>query len=208
MCCCARSSTASSAARCRPIVARSTSSTASAASLYSKAGHLPELREIRLQLGQGARRRGRAVGTAGQPAGRRGRSPLLEEGRRADRISHAQHDGRAGARARDGEIIAVVQVLNAKHGRFDDADEERLRRLCGEGGHRDRIDVALRRAASKRWQEAAARALVATTASSATRRRCTRSTISCARPPRRARRSLLRGESGTGKEFSSRAPST
>ena len=99
--------------------------------LYSKAGHLPELREIRLQIGQGL---AGAVASSGQLLN----LPAVADDRRFFQKVDAQTGYRtrsmlvAPARARSGEIIGVVQVLNSKQGRFSADDEERLRRLCAE----------------------------------------------------------------------------
>jgi Nif-specific regulatory protein len=99
--------------------------------LYSKAGHLPELREIRLKLGQGL---AGVVAESGQLLN----LPAVAEDRRFFKKVDAQTGYRtrsmmvAPVRARGGEIIGVLQVLNAKQGRFTDDDEQRLRRLCAE----------------------------------------------------------------------------
>jgi Nif-specific regulatory protein len=99
--------------------------------LCSKAGHLPELREIRLKVGQGV---AGAVARTGQLLN----LPVAAEDRRFWKLIDAQTGYRtrsmmvAPVRARDGDIIGVVQVLNAKSGRFDATDEERLRQLCAE----------------------------------------------------------------------------
>ncbi len=99
--------------------------------LYSKAGHLPELREIRLRLGQGL---AGTVASAGQLLN----LPAVDGDRRFFKEVDAQTGYRtrsmlvAPVRARGGEIMGVLQVLNARKGRFSVADEERLRRLCAE----------------------------------------------------------------------------
>ena len=171
--------------------------------LYSKAGHLPELREIRLQLGQGL---AGAVAQSGQLVN----LPAAEQDRRFWKKVDAQTGYRtrsmmvAPVRARGGEIIAVVQVLNAKHGRFEDADEERLRRLCAEAAtaiETTSLYDELRRGGGKKplperyrynrivGESAAMRAVYELLRKAA----ATSATV------------LLRGESGTGKELIARA---
>ncbi len=99
--------------------------------LCSKAGHLPELREIRLRIGQGL---AGAVAESGQLLN----LPAAAEDRRFFGKVDAQTGYRtrsmlvAPVRARGGEVIAVMQVLNARAGRFSPGDEEQLKRLCAE----------------------------------------------------------------------------
>ena len=99
--------------------------------LYSKAGHLPELREIRLRLGQGL---AGAVAESGQLLN----LPAVESDRRFFR----EVDARTGyhtrsmlvapVRGRTGAMLGVIQVLNARRGRFTSEHEQRLRQLCAE----------------------------------------------------------------------------
>jgi Nif-specific regulatory protein len=99
--------------------------------LFSKAAHLPELKEIRLKLGQGV-------------AGHVARSG---ETINASRTSHelrffGEIDRRTGYRTRSilampvrdhrGRIIGVLQVLNKKGGPFNQEDEALLARLAGQ----------------------------------------------------------------------------
>ena len=102
-----------------------------AGELFSKAAHLPELKEIRLKIGQGIAGTVAAQGVILN-------LPVADSDRRFFR----DIDRRTGYRTRtvlagpvrdgEGTIIGVVQVLNARRGRFTDADEEQLKRLCAE----------------------------------------------------------------------------
>ena len=99
--------------------------------LCSKVGHLPELREIRLKIGEGI---AGSVATSGQLTN----VPAAEKDPRFARAVDAKTGYKtrsllaAPLRARGGEIIGVAQVLNSKRGHFSVDDEERLRRLCAE----------------------------------------------------------------------------
>ena len=99
--------------------------------LYSKAGHLPELREIRLRIGQGL---AGAVASSGQLLN----LPTVQKDTRFLKSVDAKTGYRtrsmlvAPARARSGDIVGVVQVLNARRGHFSPDDEARMRLLCAE----------------------------------------------------------------------------
>jgi Nif-specific regulatory protein len=102
-----------------------------AGELFSRAAHLPELKQIRLKLGQGI------AGTVAQ-SGVALNLPRAD----ADRRFFREIDRRTGYRTRSvlaaplvdrgGHVIGVVQVLNAKRGSFSATDEEYLKRLCAE----------------------------------------------------------------------------
>ena len=102
-----------------------------AGELFSKAAHLPELEQIRLKLGQGI---AGTVAATGQMLN----LPAAE----GDRRFFRDIDRRTGYRTRsvlaaplidrDGHVIGVVQVLNARRGTFAAADEESLKRLAAE----------------------------------------------------------------------------
>jgi Nif-specific regulatory protein len=102
-----------------------------AGELFSKAAHLPEIEQIRLKLGQGV---AGSVAASGQP--------INLQSTRGDRRFFRDVDRQTGYRTksvlaaplvdRDGHVIGVVQVLNAKRGAFSTADEEDLKRLAAE----------------------------------------------------------------------------
>jgi Nif-specific regulatory protein len=102
-----------------------------AGELFSKAAHLPELKQIRLKIGQGI------AGTVAS-TGELVNLPTIE----GDRRFFKDIDKRTGYRTRsvlaaplrdrDGNVIGVVQVLNARRGSFSAADEEYLKRLAAE----------------------------------------------------------------------------
>src|SRR4051812_20725525 len=102
-----------------------------AGELFSKAAHLPELKQIRLKIGQGI---AGTVAATGQMLN----LPSAEGDRRFFREIDRQTGYRtrsvlaAPLRDRDGNVIGVVQVLNAKRGSFSGADEEYLKRLAAE----------------------------------------------------------------------------
>ncbi len=99
--------------------------------LFSKAAHLPELKEIRLKIGQGIAGTVAATGAT-----------LNLPSAEADRRFHREVDRRTGYRTRSvlaaplrdrsGALIGVVQLLNAARGAFDADDEARLARLAAE----------------------------------------------------------------------------
>jgi len=102
-----------------------------AGELFSKAAHLPELKQIRLKIGQGI---AGTVAATGQTLN----LPSAEGDRRFFREIDRQTGYRtrsvlaAPLRDRDGNVIGVVQVLNARRGTFSAADEEYLKRLAAE----------------------------------------------------------------------------
>jgi Nif-specific regulatory protein len=99
--------------------------------LYSRAAHLPELKQIRLKVGQGI------AGTVAA-TGRAVNLPAAD----GDRRFFKEIDRRTGYKTRtvlaapltdrQGRIIGVAQVLNAKRGAFSADDLGELKRLCGE----------------------------------------------------------------------------
>jgi Nif-specific regulatory protein len=101
--------------------------------IFSRAAHLPEIREIRLKLGQGV---------AGYVA-KTGESVTLPDSR-YDRRFFSSIDEKTGYRTRsmmtlpvkdrEGAIFAVFQVLNKKQAPFDRADEEFMQALAGQLG--------------------------------------------------------------------------
>ena len=102
-----------------------------AGELFSRAAHLPELRQIRLKIGQGIAGTVAANGVSVN-------LPAAD----ADRRFLRDIDQQTGYRTRSmlatplrdqgGNVIGVVQVLNAKSGSFSPADEEYFKRLCAE----------------------------------------------------------------------------
>src|SRR5581483_11048442 len=102
-----------------------------AGELFSRAAHLPELKQIRLKVGQGI------AGTVAQ-SGVALNLPRAD----ADRRFFREIDQQTGYRTRSvlaaplidraGHVIGVIQVLNAKRGSFSAGDEEYLKRLCAE----------------------------------------------------------------------------
>jgi Nif-specific regulatory protein len=102
-----------------------------AGELFSRAGHLPELKQIRLKLGQGI---AGAVAHGGQLVN----LPQAEADRRFFREVDRQTGYKtrsvmaAPLRDRAGQVFGVVQVLNSAQGSFSPDDESRFRRLCAE----------------------------------------------------------------------------
>ena len=102
-----------------------------AGELFSKAAHLPELKQIRLKIGQGI---AGTVAATGQTLN----LPTTE----GDRRFFREIDRRTGYRTRsvlatplrdrDEQVIGVLQVLNAKRGSFSASDEQYLKRLAAE----------------------------------------------------------------------------
>jgi Nif-specific regulatory protein len=102
-----------------------------AGELFSKAAHLPELKQIRLKIGQGL---AGAVDATGQTVN----LPSADSDRRFFR----EIDRQTGYRTRSvlaaplvdraGAVIGVIQVLNAARGSFSAADEEYAKRLAAE----------------------------------------------------------------------------
>jgi Nif-specific regulatory protein len=99
--------------------------------LVSRAAHLPELREIRLKIGQGI------AGTVAQ-TGVGVNLPAAERDRRFFRSIDAQTGYRTRSvmaqplRDAAGHVIGVIQVLNARRGAFHADDEATLKRLAAE----------------------------------------------------------------------------
>jgi len=177
-----------------------------AGELFSKAAHLPELKQIRLKIGQGI---AGTVAATGQTLN----LPSAEGDRRFFREIDRQTGYKtrsvlaAPLRDRDGNVIGVVQVLNAKRGSFGVADEEYLKRLAAEAAlaventslyalvrPRRRDDRAKGLPVRYRYnrivgESAAMQRVYALTKKAA----ATDATV------------LLRGESGTGKELIARA---
>ena len=102
-----------------------------AGEVFSKAAHLPELKQIRLKLGQGI------AGTVAA-TGAMVNLPRVD----GDMRFFGDIDRRTGYRTRStlaapvrdraGDVIGVVQVLNARSGSFGVEDEQHLARLCAE----------------------------------------------------------------------------
>jgi Nif-specific regulatory protein len=99
--------------------------------LYSRAAHLPELKQIRLKLGQGI---AGAVAATGEAVN----LPRVEEDKRffreIDRLTGYKTRSVVAAPLTDkkGRVIGVAQVLNARRGQFSGEDLAELKRLCGE----------------------------------------------------------------------------
>ncbi|MDB4965678.1 MAG: transcriptional regulator, NifA subfamily, Fis Family [Myxococcales bacterium] len=102
-----------------------------AGELFSKAAHLPELKQIRLKIGQGI---AGTVAATGQMLN----LPTAEGDLRFFRDIDKRTGYRtrsvlaAPLRDRDDNVIGVVQVLNAKRGSFSATDEEYIKRLAAE----------------------------------------------------------------------------
>jgi len=102
-----------------------------AGELFSRAAHLPELKQIRLRLGQG-------IAGAVAQSGVAVNLPAAH----ADRRFFAEIDRQTGYRTRSlmaqplrdrqGQLIGVIQVLNAAAGAFTSDDEARLSCLAAE----------------------------------------------------------------------------
>jgi Nif-specific regulatory protein len=102
-----------------------------AGELFSRAAHLPEIKEIRLKFGQGI---AGTVASTGQAVN----LPAAD----ADRRFFKEIDRQTGYRTRSmlcaplrdraGNLIGVLQVLNAQRGQFNASDEEYFKRLCAE----------------------------------------------------------------------------
>ncbi len=101
--------------------------------IFSKAAHLPELREIRLAIGKG-------VAGAVAESGKLVNLPDSYADRRFERSVDASTgyvtDSMLVAPIRDAaaEIIGVLQVLNKKVGAFDAADEAVIQTLAAQAG--------------------------------------------------------------------------
>ena len=103
-----------------------------AGELFSKAAHLPELQADPAQDRAGHRRHRRRDGAGAQPAVGRRRSALLPRRSTGSTGYRTRSVLAAPLRDRDGHVIGVVQVLNARRGSFSAADEEDLKRLAAE----------------------------------------------------------------------------
>jgi Nif-specific regulatory protein len=171
--------------------------------LYSRAAHLPELKQIRLKLGQGI---AGAVAATGEAVN----LPRVEEDKRffreIDRLTGYKTRSVLAAPLTDrqGRVIGVAQVLNGRRGGFSAEDLAELKRLCGEAAlaientslyaqvkTRDRKLALPTRYRYNRvvGESAAMLAVYERVARSA----ATSATV------------LVRGESGTGKELIARA---
>ncbi len=103
--------------------------------IFSRAAHLPELKQIRLKLGQGV---AGDVALRGEPVN----IPTARDERRfhsdIDRLTGYQTTSLLAVPLRDakGEIFGVLQVLNRRAvggpGVFDEADQQRLEQLARE----------------------------------------------------------------------------
>jgi Nif-specific regulatory protein len=99
--------------------------------LFSRAAQLPELKQIRLAVGQGI---AGSVASTG--------ALINLPAATADRRWFKEIDRQTGYKTRsvlaaplvdrEGHVIGVVQVLNARRGAFSAADEEHLKRLAAE----------------------------------------------------------------------------
>ena len=104
---------------------------AASGELFSRAAHLPELKQIRLKPGQGI---AGTVAATGQVLN----LPVVD----GDRRFFKEIDRQTGYRTktvlaaplvdRAGRVIGVAQVLNKKSGAFSAEDVAELKRLCGE----------------------------------------------------------------------------
>ena len=174
--------------------------------LFSKAAHLPELKEIRLKVGQGI---AGAVAATGQIVN----LPTAADDRRFFREIDRKTGYRtrsvlaAPLRDRAGDVIGVIQVLNAARGSFSVDDEEYLKRLAAEAAlaientslyAQVRPRVAARSGALQgvryRYNNVIGESPAMQRVYDLTRKAAaTSATV------------LLRGESGTGKELQARA---
>jgi Nif-specific regulatory protein len=171
--------------------------------IFSRAAHLPEIREIRLKLGQGV---------AGYVA-RTGESVTLPDSRYDSRF-FSRIDEKTGYRTRsmmtlpvkdrEGAIFAVFQVLNKKRAPFGRADEEFMQAVAGQLGvllehtslyaqiraGRGREDIEIRNRFNNIIGESEGMLRLFDRVARAAK---TQATV------------LIRGESGTGKELLARA---
>ncbi len=168
--------------------------------LVSRAAHLPEITEIRLQMGQGL------AGWVAQT----GQRVNLREGRRDPR--HApQFDARTGYSTRTllamplrdakGHTIGVLQVLNKQGGAFEESDEAILAELCVEIAEllgRSTLGPQLQSRNPRPLSFGLNRVIGDSTAM----RLVTDRTLKAARSEATV---LVRGESGSGKELVARA---
>ncbi|HEX9101846.1 MAG TPA: sigma 54-interacting transcriptional regulator, partial [Polyangia bacterium] len=177
-----------------------------AGELFSKAAHLPELKQIRLKIGQGI---AGTVAATGQPLN----LPAAEGDRRFFREIDRQTGYRTRSvlavplRDRDDNVIGVLQVLNARRGSFSAADEEYCKRLAAEAALAVE-NTSLYALVRPRGRDAAAPSLPVRyrynriVGESAAMQRVYALTRKAAATDATV---LLRGESGTGKELIARA---
>ena len=177
-----------------------------AGELFSKAAHLPELKQIRLKVGQGI---AGTVAATGQMLN----LPSAEGDRRFEKKIDRQTGYRtrsvlaAPLRDRDGNVIGVVQVLNARRGSFSAGDEEYMKRLAAEAALAVE-NTSLYALVRPRGRDAAVPSLPVRyrynriVGESAAMQRVYALTRKAAATDATV---LLRGESGTGKELIARA---
>jgi Nif-specific regulatory protein len=171
--------------------------------LFSKAAHLPELKQIRLKIGQGiagtVAGNGVCLNLKAAPSDRRFFREIDElTGYRTRSMLAAPLKDRAGT------VIGVVQVLNSRRGEFSPADEEAMQRLSAEAAlaiESTSLYPEVRRRPTKKGTPVAYRYNRIVGESPAMRgvyellrkAAATSATV------------LIRGESGTGKELIARA---
>jgi Nif-specific regulatory protein len=97
--------------------------------VFSRAAHLPEIKEIRLKLGQGIAGHVAESGETVQRPHHRLRPPLLLAHRRAHRVP-PESILAAPMRDRNGVVIGVVQLLNKRGGAFTREDGDVLGSLA------------------------------------------------------------------------------
>jgi Nif-specific regulatory protein len=99
--------------------------------LVSRAAHLPEIREIRLKLGEGV---AGWVGQKGESLRIGPTDPDPRASRRIDAVTGYQTRSMLAVPVRDQDhvIIGVLQVLNRRGGDFDDGDLTRLQTVARE----------------------------------------------------------------------------
>ncbi len=162
--------------------------------LVSRAAQLPELKQIRLKVGQGVAGSVAATGKLINLVRAEGDKRFFRE---IDRQTGYTTRSMMAAPLidRTGAVIGVVQVLNARGGKFDSSHEESMRRLCAEAALAVEstslypglpVGDRYNRIVGESPQMARVYALVRKAAA-------TNATV------------LLRGESGTGKELIARA---
>jgi Nif-specific regulatory protein len=171
--------------------------------LYSRAAHLPELKQIRLKLGQGI---AGAVAATGEAVN----LPRVEEDKRffreIDRLTGYRTRSCLAAPLTDrqGRVIGVAQVLNGRRGGFSAEDLAELKRLCGEAALAIENTSLYAQVRSRDKKPALPpryrynRIVGESAAMLSVYQRVARSASTSATV-------LLRGESGTGKELIARA---